>query len=68
MSLSPIVDRETLMVVRNLERQFLDQWTKAGAGSIPQMPHMPNLGRGVRFHLPSVDAWLLKYFQAGGDR
>ena len=32
------------------------------------MPHMPNLGRGVRFHLPSVDAWLLEYFQIGGRK
>ena len=66
--LSPIVERDTLMVVRGLERQFIDNWTKSGSGQIPAMPHMPALGRGVPFHLPSVDAWLLKYFQTGGDR
>lgn len=64
--LSPIVTRDELMVLRNLERQFIDQWTKGGMGAVPQMPHMPNLGRGVRFHLPSVDAWLLEHFQVGG--
>jgi hypothetical protein len=64
--LSPIVTREQLMVVRNLERQFIDTWMESGAGDIPQMPHLPNLGRGVRFHLPSVDEWLLNNFQIGG--
>jgi hypothetical protein len=64
--LSPIVTREQLMVLRQLERQFVDTWMAGGQGSIPQMPHMPNLGRGVRYHLPSVDAWLLEFFQVGG--
>lgn len=65
-TLSPIVTRAELMVLRGLERQFLDRWMRAGEGDIPQMPHLPGLGREVRFHLPSVDAWLLKYFQVGG--
>jgi predicted DNA-binding transcriptional regulator AlpA len=65
-TLSPIVTREELMVLRSLERAFIDQWTKTGSGEVPRLPHMPALGRGVRFHLPSVDAWLLKHFQVGG--
>lgn len=65
-TLSPIVTREELIVLRRLERQFIDRWIASGEGSIPQMPHLPNLGRGVRFHLPSVDEWLLGNFQVGG--
>ncbi len=64
--ISPIVGRDELAVFRSLERQFIDRWVKGGEGDIPQMPHLPNLGRGVRFHLPSVDEWLLAYFQIGG--
>lgn len=64
--ISPIVTREELVVLRCLERQFIDRWLVSGEGAIPQMPHMPNLGRGVRFHLPSVDLWLLSHFQVGG--
>lgn len=64
--LSPIVDRDQLMVLRNLERPFVDRWIKSGEGAIPQMPHLPSIGRGVRFHLPSVDGWLLEHFQVGG--
>jgi hypothetical protein len=66
--ISPIASREELMVLRSLERQFIDTWTKGGTATIPQMPHMPNLGRGVRFHLPSVDKWLLEFFQVGGSK
>jgi len=65
---STIVTREELMVFRRLEEAFINVWTKGGSGNIPQMPHMPNLGRGVRFHLPSVDAWLLEFFQVGGRK
>lgn len=64
--LSPIVGRDELTVLRGLERAFIDRWTAAGQGAIPQMPHLPNIGRGLRFHLPSVDAWLLEHFQIGG--
>lgn len=63
---SPIVTRDEIIVVRGLERQFIEKRIAAGEGDIPQMPHMPNLGRGIRFHLPSVDEWLLEYFQVGG--
>ncbi len=65
---STIVTREELMVFRRLEEAFINTWTKGGQGAVPQMPHMPNLGRGVRFHLPSVDAWLLEFFQIGGGK
>lgn len=64
--ISPIVSREELVAFRSLERRFIDKWTESGEGAIPQMPHLPTLGRGVRFHLPSVDAWLLEFFQVGG--
>jgi predicted DNA-binding transcriptional regulator AlpA len=63
-----IVTREELAVFRRLERPFIDRWIAAGEGSIPQMPHLPDLGRGVRFHLPSVDEWLLSNFQVGGKK
>jgi predicted DNA-binding transcriptional regulator AlpA len=63
-----IVTRDELTVYRRLERQFIDRWMAAGEGSIPQMPHLPDLGRGVRFHLPSVDEWLLSHFQVGGKK
>lgn len=67
-TLSPIVTRDELMVLRRLERQFIDRWIHGGLGEIPQMPHMPNIGRGMRFHLPSVDQWLLENFQIGGRK
>ena len=63
---STIVGRDELAVFRSLEKRFIDQWVAAGEGTIPQMPHLPNIGRGVRFHLPSVDEWLLTHFQIGG--
>lgn len=63
---SPIVDREELQVYLRLERVFIDRWTKAGAGGIPPMPHLVGLGRATKFHLPSVEAWLLKHFTEGG--
>lgn len=66
MTLSPIVTRAELIVVRGLESQFIENWVKGGNDEIPQMPHLVNLGRGIRFHLPSVDKWLLEYFQVGG--
>lgn len=66
--ISPIVTRDELIVVRGLERQFIERWIKTGEGSVPQMPHLPNLGRGVKFHLPSVDEWLLEHFQIGGRK
>lgn len=66
MSISPIVTRDELLVVRGLERQFIEEWLKGSKDGIPQMPHLPNLGRGIKFHLPSVDAWLLEFFQKGG--
>lgn len=65
-TLSPIVSRDELYVLRRLEKQFINKWLASGEGGIPQMPHLPNLGREVKFHLPSVDEWLLKYFQVGG--
>jgi hypothetical protein len=27
---------------------------------------MPDLGSGTRFHLATVEAWLLEHFQRGG--
>ncbi len=66
MTISPIVTRDELLVVRGLERQFIEKWLAGDDGDVPQMPHLPNLGRGIRFHLPSVDQWLLQYFQVGG--
>lgn len=66
--LSPIVGRDELAVLLTLERKFIDRWTAGGDGAIPQMPHLPNIGRGMRFHLPSVEAWLLENFQLGGAK
>ena len=65
-TISPIVTRDELLVIRGLERQFIDKWIRRGEGEVPRMPHLPNLGRGIRFHLPSVDEWLLTHFQIGG--
>lgn len=61
-----IVQRDELMFMLSLERTFIDRWIAGGEGAIPQMPHLPDLGKGTRFHLPSVEKWLLDNFQRGG--
>lgn len=38
---------------------------KSGKSPIPQMPHIP--GRPVKFHLPTLREWRLKYFLRGGE-
>ena len=59
--------REDLMTIFSLEERFIKAWLKAGCGNIPQMPHLPDLGSGTRFHLATVEAWLLEHFQRGGS-
>lgn len=63
----PIVERDEMMFRFSLERAFVERWLSSGDNGIPQMPHMPTIGKATRFHLPSVEAWLLKHFQKGGE-
>lgn len=62
-----IVERDEMMMAFSLERAFVERWLEGGHGDIPQMPHLPTIGKATRFHLPSVEAWLLRYFQKGGE-
>lgn len=62
-----IVTRDELMFLLSLERQFIERWIAQGMDDIPPLPHINGVGKGTRFHLPTVEAWLLKYFQKGGE-
>lgn len=61
-----VVDRATIATMFALERSFIERWLapQGKRDAIPQMPHLP--GKPVKFHVPSVERWLLKYFQNGG--
>lgn len=60
-----VVDRSTISTMFALERTFVERWLEGGEGPIPMMPHIP--GKPVKFHVPSVERWLLDYFQRGGE-
>ncbi len=68
------VSRKELEVFLGLPREFVDLWLHedrakeydAGRNPVPQIPHLAM--RPMRFHLPTVRAWLLKHHQKGGDR
>jgi hypothetical protein len=61
-----IGDRADLKSLLGLDRRFVDTWTAKGSGDIPMMPHIPDIGNGLLFHLGHVEAWLLEYFERGG--
>lgn len=67
MTEKPFVERDEMMFRFSLERAFVERWMAGGEGHIPQMPHIPGVGKSTRFHLPTVEAWLLRYFQKGGE-
>lgn len=60
-----VVDRATLETMFGLERKFMEQWLAGGEPPIPQMPHIP--GKPMKFHVPTFEAWYLRYFQTGGE-
>ncbi len=70
-----IVTREEIIYLLALERAFIERWTsvdaeseyRASVSKIPPMPRIEGIGKGTRFHLATVEKWLLKYFQKGGD-
>lgn len=69
-----VVQRDELMFILDLEKAFVARWTSDGAAAdfkakrtaIPPMPCIPGVGGACRFHVASVEKWLLKHFQKGG--
>ncbi len=63
------------LLILSLEKAFIEKWSspdteslyRAGAIKTPPLPRIEGIGKGTRYHLATVEKWLLKYFQKGGD-
>lgn len=74
-----IVTRDELMFMFSLENVFVTRWSgeaaekayieaqKSRRDAIPPLPHIDGLGKGARYHVATVEKWLLKHFQKGGE-
>lgn len=60
-----VVPRDMLQTLLGLERSFIERHAEQ-CGDIPAMPRLVMGERCVKYHLPSVRAWLLEHFQTGG--
>lgn len=71
-----IVTRDDLMFLFSLERAFIERWSSkdaatdhaAGRCNIPPFPRLEGLGKGTRYHLPTVEQWLMDHFHQGGAK
>lgn len=75
-----IVTRDEIMFLLSLERVFMDRWSgaeaekaysqalKSAGKAIPPMPRIEGMGKSTRYHVATVEKWLLDNFQQGGAK